>query len=177
MTTREKTVTARTRTATAAESQTLADLEQTEQEAMTRVAEARRAAQRLRDEDTERRRVAQEAHDRAVLAGYHDDRQQLESELAEATAALRTAILADPVWAAYRHKVLVQHRLRLRWLEMAGLSARLEGRTIAGTDAPRIDALSFEDIASMVALDAEQQGRAEQEARDDAREQAGQVPA
>ncbi len=115
MTTKEKTVTA----------PTLEQLEVAEHEAMAKVAEARRARDRLRAEQEERRTAALQEYDRQVLAGWNEDRRRLEGEAGAAREAFRAALLADPTWNAYRQQVLTQHRLRTRWLEVSGTSARL----------------------------------------------------
>lgn len=169
MTTQERTVT--TRTPTKTESRTLAELEQAEAQAMAQVAEARAAAQVLLDAEHQRRQQAQDVHDRELLADWQDSRRRLEEEINQAREGLGQAVLADPVWSAYRQQVLAQHRLRTLWMDTSMTNARL-GRGEFGP-APAIDELTFDTLTGLVAADAEQQGRDEAQARHDARENAG----
>lgn len=173
MSTKERPVT--TRTPTETERRTLAELEQAEADAMTQVAEARTAAQALRDAEHQRRQEAQEVYDREFLAAWQDNRRRLEQEIGEARTALREAVMADPVWSAYRQQVLAQHRLRTLWTDTSSTNARITGRGEFGP-APAIDELTFDVLARLVSLDAVMEGRDEQQARVEARENAGTQP-
>jgi hypothetical protein len=109
------------------------------------------------------------------MAGWNEDRRRLDAEAGAAREAFRAALLADPTWSAYRQQVLTQHRLRTRWLEASGTSARL-GRG-EFQPAPPIDELSFDMLTRIVAQSAEQEGTAEVAAGEAAREDVGQAAA
>lgn len=143
---------------------------------MEKVAELRRASQAKRDEESARVAAARDEWDRQLLAAWPAERARLEREVQESRAAFRAAVLADPVWSAYRAQILAEHRLRTLWLDTSGVSARIDRGAFPGS-APAITELEFGDVARMVAQDAENQGGDEARAREAARENAGQAPA
>lgn len=152
---------------------TLEQLEQEQAEAMARVEAARTAANHLRQQAEQRRADAQHEHDEAILRDWRQDRQALEDDITAARQRLRAAVFADPVWNAYRDLVLAGHRLTTRSLEYYSTSSRIRGPQAGAPSVPTLDPPAWEELARIVADDAQAEGREQAAARDEAREDVG----
>lgn len=156
--------------------QNLDQLEQAAQEAISRAAEARAAAEQVRRRAEQARSAALAEHDEEVLRAYAEDRAQLDADLDAARRRLDEAVLADPVWCAYADYVLAGHRRTTRSLAAGQTAARLHGN--AGfPPTPGVILPTWADVLQMVTRHAEEQGRAEAAAREQARIDAGQAAA
>ena len=154
---------------------TLEELDQAEQQAMVRVAEARAAARELRDRREERRAQAQKRHDEETLAAWSRDRNALDKAVDEARENLRQAVLANPMFKAYGDLILAAHRRTLRSAEASGVSARRTGRSWVPEPMPMPP--DFDMLVTIVEQDATDRGRAEQQEREQRRVDAGNAAA
>ncbi len=156
---------------------TLEQLKAEEEQAMARAAEARAAAREIRLRAQQRRADAQHAYDEQLIADWTEQHAQLEKDIAAARERLREALLADPVWSAYHDLILAGHRLTTRTLEVHGAMGRVRGPMEGTPQVPHLYPPTFEELARMVEDAATGQGRAEAQAREQAREDVGQVAA
>lgn len=132
----------------------LSTLAAEEAEAAQRLAQARAAVQRARVEAAERKRQAQVEHDRRLVEEYRTERVTLAAEAEAAAEAFRAAVLADPLFAAYRAQRVAEHRARLRAYEHGSAVMRLTGREWNSADAPRIREFSLVEVVALVDRDA-----------------------
>ncbi len=105
----------------------LDQLEQAEQEAIRRVAEARTAAEQVRIRAQHARAQAEHDHDLHVLEQWRQDRAQLDSDVEEARKGMHAAAIADPTCTAVADYILAGHRRTMRSFQPGQTAARVHG--------------------------------------------------
>ncbi len=163
-------------TTTVPNTPTLDELEAEAQAAINKAAQARAAAEQVRQRAEKARAQAHVEHDQRVLEQWREDRAQLDADVEAAREKLNDAVLADPVWKAFADLALASHRRTTRSLEAGATAARLSGgagfQPIPGVFLP-----GFEDLVTVVRQHAEERGRAEAADREQRRVDAGQAAA
>ncbi len=155
----------------------LDQLEQAEQEAIRRVAEARTAAEQVRIRAQHARAQAEHDHDLHVLEQWRQDRAQLDADVDAAWQRFHQAVLEDPVFAALADYLLAAHRRTTRSMEAGQTTARVHGPEAGFGSIPNIAAPPWTEIAQVVERAATDRGRDEAAAREQARVDAGQAAA